>query len=153
MIKKLGNSDWVREGRAFYDVDEGTCPFCQQSTSEAFAQSLNEYFDETFVTDSKAIDDLATNYDTEAARIQQQLASIIASPSKFLDVEKLKAEKELLDARVALNNQRLAGKKKEASQVVELESLSNVFAAIKTLIDTANTQVAAHNNMVANLAD
>jgi wobble nucleotide-excising tRNase len=152
MIKKLGNSDWVREGRAFYDVNEGTCPFCQQSKSETFAQSLNEYFDEKFVTDSKAIDDLATNYDTEAARIQQQLASIIASPSNFLDVEKLKAEKELLDTRIALNNQRLAGKKKEASQVVELESLSNVFAAIKTLIDMANTQVAAHNKVVANLA-
>ena len=152
MIKRLGNSDWVREGRAFYDVNEGTCPFCQQSTSEAFAQSLNEYFDETFVADSKAIDQLATNYDTETARIQQQLASIITSPSKFLDVEKLKSEKQLLDARIALNNQRLAGKKKEASQVVELESLSNVFAAIKTLIDAANTQVAAHNGMVANLA-
>jgi wobble nucleotide-excising tRNase len=152
MIKKLGNSDWVREGRAFYDVNEGTCPFCQQSTSEAFAQSLNEYFDETFVKDSKAIDDLATNYETEVARIQHQLASIIASPSKFLEVEKLKAEKELLDAKIALNNQRLAGKKKEASQVVELESLSNVLAAIKTLIDTANTQVAAHNKVVANLA-
>ncbi len=151
MIKRLGNSDWVREGRAFYDVNEGTCPFCQQSTSEAFAQSLNEYFDETFVADSKAIDEFATNYATEAARIQQQIARIIASPSKFLDVEKLKAEKELLDAKITLNNQRLAGKK-EASQVVELESLSNVFAAIKTLIDTANTQVAAHNKMVANLA-
>jgi wobble nucleotide-excising tRNase len=152
MIKKLGNSDWVREGRAFYDVNDGTCPFCQQSTSEAFAQSLNEYFDETFVADSKAIDDLATDYATEAARIQQQLASISASPSKFLDVDKLKAEKELLDARITLNNQHLAGKKKEASQVVELESLSNVFAAIKALIDAANTQVAAHNKMVLNLA-
>lgn len=152
MIKKLGNSDWVREGRAFYEVSEGTCPFCQQNTSEAFAQSLNEYFDATFVADNKAIDNLATDYATEAARIQQQLASSIASPSKFLDVEKFKAEKELLDARIALNNQRLAGKKKEASRVVELESLSNVFAAIKALIDAANTQVAVHNKMVANLA-
>lgn len=152
MIKKLGNSDWVREGRAYYEVNEDACPFCQQSTSEAFAKSLNEYFDETFVTDSKAIDDLATDYATEAARIQQQLASIIASPSKFLDVEKLKAEKELLDARFTLNNQRLARKKKEASQVVELESMSNVFEAIKTQIDTANTQVATHNKTVANIA-
>jgi len=152
MIKKLENSDWVREGRAFFEVNEETCPFCQQSTSEAFAQSLNEYFDESFVTDSKTIDELATNYATEAARIQQKLASIIVSASKFLDVEKLKAEKELLDARITLNNQHLARKKKEASQVVELESLSNVFAAIKTLIDTANTQVDAHNKTVANLA-
>ena len=152
MIKKLGNSDWVREGRGFYDVNDGVCPFCQQETTDAFARSLNEYFDETFVTDSKVIDELATNYATEAARIQQQIAEIIASPSRFLDVEKLKTEKDLLDAKVTLNNQRLAGKKKEASQVVELDSLSNVCTAIKTLFDDANTEVAAHNKMVANLA-
>jgi wobble nucleotide-excising tRNase len=152
MIKKLGNSDWVREGRGFYDVNDGVCPFCQQETTDAFARSLNEYFDETFVTDSKAIDDLATNYATEAARIQQQIAGIIASPSRFLNVEKLKTEKDLLDAKVTLNNQRLAGKKKEASQVVELDSLSNVCTTIKTLFDDANTKVAAHNKMVANLA-
>lgn len=152
MIKKLGNSDWVREGRSFYDVNNEVCPFCQQSTTEAFAQSLNEYFDDTFVTDSKAIDDLATNYATEATRLQQQLASIIVSPSRFLDVEKLKVEKELLDTKITLNNQRLAGKKREASQVVELESLSNVFTAIESLSNGANTQVATHNNMVENLA-
>ena len=152
MIKKLGNSDWVRKGRGFYDVNDGVCPFCQQDTTEAFARSLNEYFDETFVTDSKAIDDLATNYATDATRLQQQLAAIIAAPSKFLDVEKLKIEKELLDTKITLNNQRIAEKKKEASQVVELESLNNVFAAITSLIDAANTQVDAHNKIVANLA-
>jgi len=152
MIKQLANSDWVREGRAFYDVNEGTCPFCQQSTSEAFARSLNAYFDDTFLTDSEAIDCLATNYGAEGARIQQQLASIIALPSKFLNVERLKTEKELLDAKITLNNQRLAGKKKEASQVVELESLRHVLKAIKTLVDTANAQVTEHNRIVTNLA-
>lgn len=152
MIKKLGNSDWVREGRGFYDSNNGVCPFCQQSTTEAFAKSLAEYFDETFVMDSKRIDDLATDYATDAARLQQQLAAIIAAPSKFLEVEKLKTEKELLDTKITLNNQRLAGKKKEASQVVELESVGNVVTAIKGLIDDCNTKVAEHNKMVANLA-
>ena len=151
MIKKLGNSDWVREGRTFFDENGRACPFCQQSTTEAFARSLNEYFNETFVTDSKAIDDLGTNYSTDAARIQQQIASIIVAPSRFLDVEKLKTEKELLDSKVTINVQRLAGKKKEASQVVELESLSNVVAVIKALIDSANGLIGAHNKMVANL--
>lgn len=70
MIKKLGNSDWVREGRAFYDANKSVCPFCQQNTNEAFAQNLHEYFDETFITDSKAIDDLATNYSTDSGRLQ-----------------------------------------------------------------------------------
>ncbi len=152
MIKKLGNSDWVRAGRGFYDVNDGQCPFCQQSTTEAFAESLNDYFDETFVTDSKAIDDLITDYATDAARLQQALAATIAAPSKFLDVEKLKIEKELIDTKITINNQRLVEKKKEASQVVELESVGNIAIAIKSLIDAANTEIAAHNKMVANLA-
>lgn len=152
MIKKLGNSDWVRAGRAFYEVNDKKCPFCQQSTTEAFAKSLNDYFDETFVKDSKAIDDVETNYKTDSERVQQQLATIIASPSKFLDVEKLKAEKALLDSKLTVNIQRLATKKKEPSQVVELEALANVTAEIKTVIDTANATIASHNKMVANLA-
>jgi wobble nucleotide-excising tRNase len=152
LIKKLGNSDWVREGRMFYEVSEGVCPFCQQRTTEAFANSLNEYFDEAFETDSKAIEELSTNYKTEAARIQQQIAEIIAAPPKFLDAAKLKAEKDLFDSRVTINIQLLAGKKKEPSQSVELESLSNVSTAIKTLVDDTNALVAEHNKMVANLS-
>lgn len=152
MIKKLGNSDWVREGRTFYEANETVCPFCQQSTNEAFAHSLNEYFDETFITDSKAIDDLATNYATDSARLQQQIASIIVTPPKFLDVEKLKIEKELLDSKATINIQRLALKKKEPSQIVEMESIGNVASTIKALIDAANALITNHNKMVANLA-
>ena len=151
MIKKLGNSDWVREGLTFYKVNDEACPFCQQSTTSAFTKSLNEYFDETFVTDSNAIEDLATNHDTDAARVQQQIAAILTLPSRFLDASKLKSEKDLLAAKITLNKQRIAGKKKEASQTAELESLSNVLAAIASLISSANNQVSAHNKMVANL--
>jgi wobble nucleotide-excising tRNase len=151
MIRKLGNSDWVREGRVFYEANENVCPFCQQSTTETFAQSLNEYFDKTFETDSKAIDDLSASYKTDADRLQQQVISVIATPSKFLDVEKLKAKKELLDSRITINIQRIAGKKKEPSQIVELESLSNVLTAIKMLVDAANTLISDHNKMVLNI--
>ncbi|MEZ5546121.1 MAG: AAA family ATPase [Lysobacteraceae bacterium] len=151
MIKTLGNSDWVRAGRAFYDVNDKACPFCQQKTDDAFAKSLNDYFDEAFIKDSKDIDVLATNYATDADRVRRQLAGIIASPSRFLDVGKLKTEKDLLDAKINLNNQRIAEKKKEASQVVELESVSNVIGEIKGLIDAANLKIAEHNKIVANL--
>ena len=128
-------------------MNDDMCPFCQQSTAEAFAHSLNEYFDEVFVADSKAIDNLATDYATDAVRLQQEIAAIIAAPSNFLEVEKLKTEQELLGTKITINIQRLAGKRKEASQVVELESVGDVAAAIKGLIDTANTQITAHNKM------
>jgi len=151
MIKKLGNSDWVRMGRTFYDANDQICPFCQQETNEAFAKSLNDYFDETFIADSRAIDELATDYTTDSERIRQQIVSIVTSPSRFLDVEKLRSEKELLDAKLNLNIQKIGEKKKEASQIVELESIGNVINAIKSLIGDANQKITEHNNMVANL--
>lgn len=151
MIQKLGSSDWVRMGRTFYDANNQICPFCQQETSEAFAKSLNDYFDETFTADSRAIDDLATNYTTDSERIRQQIVSIITSPSRFLDAEKLRSEKELLDAKLNLNFQKIGEKKKEASQTIELESISNVVNAIRLLIDDANRKITEHNHMVANL--
>lgn len=152
MIKRLGTSDWVREGRAFYDVNENVCPFCQQRTTEAFTRSLNEYFDETFETDSKVINDLSNNYKTDSSRLQQQVASIISSPSKFLDIGKLTAESALLDSRLAINIQRLEGKKKEPSQIVELESIANVVDAITELVSAANSLITEHNKTVANLS-
>ena len=152
MIKKLGNSDWVREGRTFFAENEMVCPFCQQTTEEAFAASLNEYFDDAFEADSGAIDKLLTNYTSDSERLQQQVLSVIANPSKFLDVEKLKAEKDLLDSRITINAQKLVTKKKEPSQLIELESISNIAASISDLISTANGFITEHNKTVANLA-
>lgn len=152
MIKKLGNSDWVRQGRSYYDINDGICPFCQQSTDEAFAKSLEDYFDESFITETKAIDELASNYITDAERLKQQIDGIVDAPSRFLDIEKLKSEKQLLESKITINIQRLAEKKKEANRIVELESLGNVISEIKSLIDAANAEVSAHNTMVNNLA-
>lgn len=151
MIKKLGNSDWVREGRTFFAENESVCPFCQQTTEEAFATSLNEYFDDAFEADSNAINELIINYRSDSERLQQQVTSIIANSSKFLDVEKLKAEKELLDSRITINTQKLATKKKEPSQIIELESISNITSSITDLISSANVFVTEHNNTVSNL--
>jgi len=151
MIKKLGNSDWVREGRGFYDVNQGVCPFCQQATTDVFAKSLTDYFDEVFEADSKAIDDLIGSYKPASARLQQQLTAIIADPCRFLEVEKIKGEKELLDSRIMVNIQRLTSKKKEPSQVIDLESIDNIITRIKEIIDGTNVQVGKHNTTVANL--
>lgn len=151
MINKLGNSDWVRQGRTFYDANDGVCPFCQQDTEDDFAKSLTEYFDEAFETDSKVIADLETNYKTDATRLQQEVATIIVTPSRFLDAEKLKLEKQLLDSIIAGNLQKLVRKKKEPSQIVELDSIANTIGAMKTLIDEANACITEHNATVDNI--
>jgi wobble nucleotide-excising tRNase len=152
MINKLGNSDWVKEGRTYFDDNGNVCPFCQQATKESFTKSLNEYFDEAFLLDTLAINNLTTDYQTDAERIQQQLGLIIGTPCKFLDVGKLKEEKELLDSKLMINSQRISAKKKEPSQSIELESIGNVVTAIGALISSANLSIVEHNRMVQNLS-
>ena len=151
MIKKLGNSDWVREGRSYYEANEGYCPFCQQKTDEAFEKSLSEYFNESFERDSKAIALLLDNYKTEAARVLQDLRQVFEAPSKFLDVEKFRGERDFLEAKLRLNTQQLIKKSKEPSQLFELESVGNITAAIEGLIADANRKVAEHNALVKNI--
>ncbi len=151
MIKKLGNSDWVREGRTFYEANDNICPFCQQTTSESFSMSLTEYFNETFESDNKAITELLTNYKMVSGQLQQQIERIISSPSRLLDVDKLKSEKKLLDAKLALNVQQIETKSKEPSRVIELNSIANEAKAIQLLIDEANALIDSHNMIVRNL--
>ncbi len=152
LIKKLNNSDWVRQGRVFYDPETKICPFCQQPTTEAFANSLSDYFDEAYETDIKSIDQLVTDYKTDQDRLLKAIDSIIATKYKFLDIERIKAEKELLSSRLTVNQQRLTEKKKEPSQIVELDSISSTVSSVKKIIDDVNSDIKKHNKTVENLS-
>ena len=151
MILKLNNSDWVRQGLPFYEANDGVCPFCQQTTSEVFHKSLSEYFDETFTQDSNEIKALIDNYSTDAYRLQNQIQTLIDSKSSFIDSEKLKTEKQLLDSIIVINKQRLAEKQKESSRPVTLDSLGNILDKISELIVAANTKIDENNRIVSNL--
>ncbi|MCU7843927.1 MAG: AAA family ATPase [Candidatus Thiodiazotropha sp. (ex Monitilora ramsayi)] len=152
MIKKLGNSDWVKQGKGYFDGNDGICPFCQQDTDEAFAASLNEYFDETYIKDITEIDQLATNYGAYADVVLERLSNILVAKPIHLDCEKLAANKDLLDARIKANREHIAKKKEEPSIVITLESLEELIKEIEESISDANKKINAHNAIVDNLA-
>jgi hypothetical protein len=54
-------------------------------------------------------------YKTDAERLHRQMVSLADVPTEFLDVDALRAESVLLDSQIALNEQRLALKKREPS--------------------------------------
>lgn len=152
MITRLGNSDWVRAGREYFEENDSKCPFCQQSTQDAFAESLQAYFDESFEADSKAIDTLVNDYLTEATAITNALDAILADPPILLDGEALAGQKKLLDANIKINQQRLQSKQKEPSRSLTLESSAPIITDLSRILADANTKIAAHNDTVKNLA-
>jgi wobble nucleotide-excising tRNase len=152
LIQKLGNSDWVKLGRDFYDPEERVCPFCQQETPPSLEENLNEYFDDTFIADTTAIEKLYTDYKTDSERIQESVQALLDNPTRFLDAEKLHAEGELLDSKVRINIQRIKEKRRESSKPIELDSLENVLGTVAKIVGNANTAIQKHNKMVSNLA-
>ena len=152
MIQKLSNSDWVKQGKVFYEVNNNVCPFCQKPIESSFSDSLIDYFDEAFDKDEAAIKLLLTYYKTKSEGLQKSLKVIVETPSKFLDTEKLKVEKELLDSKIGYNLQQIEKKQASSSQIIELDSLKYLLVEIKNLIDSANKSIKEHNEMVSNLA-
>ncbi len=152
LIQRLNNSDWVREGLTYFKMLDGQCPFCQQPTTESLAGSLKEYFDEAFEKDTRAINRLVKDYKEYSERLQIHLDEILKATPKFLNSTDFNSNKEVLDARIALNIQRIAEKRKEPSRSVELESLTDSLVNLEQLIENANTQASSHNDTLANLA-
>jgi wobble nucleotide-excising tRNase len=92
---RLGNSDWVKQGREYYAANDQRCPFCQQPTEATLAEKLNEYFDETFIQETQTVAELASKYSHAAERLKKGLDAILSSECQFLDKDKLKSEREV----------------------------------------------------------
>lgn len=153
LIQKLGNSDWVKQGREFYDPVKRVCPFCQQDTEESLEESLEEYFDDAFEKDSDEINTLVADYKSSSECLKKSLRVLVDNPSEHIDSEKLKYEVELLDSKIGINTRNIEEKRREPSLSVELESLKHVLDNIRNLINSANIEIRNHNRMVSNLAN
>jgi wobble nucleotide-excising tRNase len=151
MIAKLGNSDWVKQGRPYFRANESACPFCQQDTQAAFAKSLEEYFDESYLAQTKAIEDLGTAYALHATSYARSVGALLDAQPKFLALTPLRTELTLIESEFQVNFQLLAEKQREPSHALALRSVSESVTAIEKLIDEANAEVAKRNALVTNI--
>ncbi|QGT78174.1 AAA family ATPase [Guyparkeria halophila] len=151
LIERLGNSDWVRQGRRYFEVLDDQCPFCQQKTHGAFRQSLEDYFDESYGIDIAAIDGLRTNYTAQSESLLEAYAAPAILDSVFLDQDAF--NKDLATLRLALeaNLSTIEDKKKEPSRPVELKDTTLLLGAVNDHLDAANTKVKENNATLANL--
>lgn len=152
MIDRLQNSDWVRQGKKYFELSDDKCPFCQQETQESFAQSLSSYFDETYETDLQAIATLIGKYTTDSTLYLAQLDAIASSEdAKFIDTDSLKLCVDTLKPIIELNLQRLSDKQKEPSGECSLSPITEVANEIKTLLAKSNEKINENNELLKNL--
>lgn len=151
LIGRLGNSDWVQAGRGYLDNSADHCPFCQQKLETDLKSQLEEYFDETYLADLASIQRLAQAHETYADAALQALRELSTNESSLIDTAALLTNSELLAQKFELNRRQIALKQKEPSRVVALEPIRELADTITGLIANANTAIATHNALVANL--
>jgi wobble nucleotide-excising tRNase len=152
LIARLGNSDWVKQGRAYLDQGGTHCPFCQQTLLTDLASSLNEYFDEAYILDMAAVDRLQMAHNTYSSALLTQLDQIFTEEPEYLDSAALRADAERLTQRIELNRLQIERKKAEPSAMVMLDGIASLAAAICDRLASANSAITKHNEIVANLA-
>ncbi|GAA8559721.1 AAA family ATPase [Helicobacter pylori] len=152
LIKKLSNEDWVAQGRE-YVKDNSICPFCQKETiTEEFKKQLESYFDTSYQESTDTIKKMKEDYTNKTAEALERFDKIVKMEQNNLqtklDTENLKRLIETLRSKINGNRQKMLDKSKEMSRSFELESTKNEIKEIRDLIDTANQQIANHNEII-----
>ncbi len=155
LIKKLSNEDWVAQGREYLSKDGNACPFCQQKTiTEEFKKQLESYFDTSYQESTDTIKKMKEDY-TKQNRVLERLDEIVKTEQDNLqtklNTESFKRIIEILRSKINGNWQKMHDKSKEMSRSFKLGSTKNEIKEIRDLIDTANQQIANHNEMIKNI--
>ena len=152
LIRRLGNSDWIRQGLGYVTEADGQCPFCQQDFTDELLGRLNDYFDETYLNDISAINTLHDEYERRSADVIKKLEEILCKDNTHLDNAAFRVLIQQLKLTIELNQRQLEKKKKEPSAPVVLESINETATSISTIIADANASIKKHNAVVENLA-
>ncbi|NMK44800.1 AAA family ATPase [Achromobacter sp. Bel] len=152
MIQHLGSSDWVRQGTKYLGHTDGDCPFCQQKLPHDFEKSLEDYFDETFEADTRALLQFRDNYNSVADGILAEAQALLTPNYAHLDIENLEAELQAVNAIILVNRQRIDQKVASPSTTMALEGLTEISTRISELINSANVKVSEHNRLVSDFS-
>ena len=151
LIEKLGNSDWVKQGRQYLTPSSDLCPFCQRKVPQTLEAQLNEYFDDAYAHDLVAVEALQTAYAKATDNILSELDAMLKAPPEQLDAAVLKAKRETLGAKCATNNAIIGKKLQEPSAVVSLEEVGELLSEAAEIVKEANNAIARHNTLVRGL--
>lgn len=153
LIRRLGNSDWIREGLKYTEGAGSSCPFCQKELDADLLAKLNAFFDEAYLSDISEIARIEEAYNTFSNTLLEAVDVIIASGSLHIDISILRPMAERLRSLIALNKRHIERKRKEPSSPVTLELHSEAIEEIITNVEKANAEIVKHNALLDNLVD
>ncbi|MFA6089545.1 MAG: AAA family ATPase [Candidatus Woesearchaeota archaeon] len=154
IIKKLGNSDWVKEGLNFItqkeDDGKDLCPFCQEKTiTPILVENIKNYFDEMYESDINELNKLLTIYEA-------MFESILGKDSYLINPIILERKSDFENLYNSLqfcfssNKEKIVEKIKTPSQVITMVDSSKAIGEYNLFITEVNNLIKEHNNKIEN---
>lgn len=151
LIRRLNNSDWVRQGLRYAEGPGQPCPFCQQAVSAELLEDLQGFFDEAYIADLADIERLEAAYEQYATDALRVADGALHSGNPHIDPDHLRPLVDRLKSVLMLNKRHIERKRKEPSSPVSLEPVHEPLGAVEAVIGKANEEIGRHNALVANI--
>lgn len=149
LIKKLDNSDWVKQGEQYIQEGDETCPFCQQPTlTEELKKEIKDYFDKTYEEKKEGIKTLEEHYKSLKNNIKSEkdyLNNFI--PDKSI-IDRFKNLYCSLINRLSNNLNKIENKQNNLSQKVTLESSQVEVEEFNRFIEEQLKKIRRYNEKI-----
>lgn len=149
LIDTLGNSDWVKEGINYINLDEDSetsaCPFCQEPTiNSKFIENLNIYFDKKYKQHIDELNSKKQQYKSSVEKISDISYILQNSFSKEIS-EIIKSKHELLLKTLEDNIKAIEEKIKNPKKIILLKDTSFLLDEINNKIEELNNSINEYN--------
>lgn len=150
LIQQLGNSDWVKNGRQYFDVQTELCPFCQQKLPKSFKEAVELLFDEAYDSKISELETLHINYQKLVNTITLHLDAPAFHDDYVLNDNEFKLAQSQLLAQLNANLQLIDSKRSSPSTPVNLVNTDNLLQSLNNCIDKLSARIKSLNDRVQN---
>ena len=157
LIKKLGNSDWVKDGLQYLPGEiskEGEqCPFCQEITiSQTLIENIKDYFDMAYENDINELEDLLSSYKSNIEgfpnkETYESNPFILNKKSEFENLYNTALD------RLNSNIVKILDKIKTPSKGISLLASTSAIDSFNQFINGINKSIKEHNGKIDNRED
>ena len=152
LIKKLKNSDWVKDGLQYLPegelLENTNCPFCQEKTiSNSLAHGIKSYFDESYESDINSLKSFSEVY-TQAFVLVPNKSIFKAHPKFEIHKKDFEIKFSTFIKVVEDNKKQIADKIKMPSVSITLRSSRKALDQVNEVIQKINELVKEHNTNI-----
>lgn len=150
LIQKLGNADWVKNGREYLTIQKDSCPFCQQQLPSSFEDAITALFDKAYENKISLLKSLLSRYQAAINNLENKLQSPNFQMEYVTGNDAFNLSKFKLLENLKLNIASIQTKISLPSAPVSLINTNDDISTLNACISEVSNNIKAFNDRIRN---